>query len=87
MMNTNDPAYAHNPDLNKDWKPKFARRIYKCDGCGHERVTETNHTGSVWASECHGNCKIILFPRSYRERVMRAHTVQRYVRELDKEIT
>jgi DNA replicative helicase MCM subunit Mcm2 (Cdc46/Mcm family) len=66
--------FDHNPDLNPDWVPKFANRLYRCQKCGHERHIETNHTGIVWAARCKGSCRKVLHANTTEEVVLPAST-------------
>lgn len=65
-MNPSD----HNPDINPNWKPGVARRVYQCNECGEVKIINTNHTGTVWAEPCAGRCKDIINPHTSRERVL-----------------
>lgn len=71
---------AHNPDVNPDWTPKFARRVYKCSGCGHEIVTETNHTGSIYPL-CKGSCRQEMFKFTPRFTKVRRQTIHVYIKD------
>lgn len=62
---------AHNPDVNPDWKPLVAYRIYACTACGAETRINTNHTGK---------CRRIVNPHTARERVYPADTCHAFVR-------
>jgi len=73
---------AHNPDINAEWTPLVANRVYACSVCGTEDSFTTNHTGTVWAHSCAGKCRDIRAPNTARERVIwRAPRAHFYVRE------
>lgn len=74
--------FAHNPDVNKEWKPKVAWRTYACAECGTEQKLQTNHTGTVWGTACAGKCKDISNPNTAREHVQwHPRRTHRYVCE------
>lgn len=70
---------AHNPDVNPDWKPLVAYRIYACTACGAETTINTNHTGKCF-SRCKGKCRTITNPHTAREQVYPADTCHAFVR-------
>lgn len=74
--------FEHNPDVNDNWKPKIARRVYACSECGQETEIQTNHTGTVWSHRCTGTCRNILNPHTELERVFPKSTAHKYVSEL-----
>lgn len=77
--------FEHNPDLNPNWRPLVAWRVYRCVGCDAETELQTNHTGRVYHARCAGSCKDIIFANTAREKVTwhpdRPHD---YVREADR---
>jgi DNA-directed RNA polymerase subunit RPC12/RpoP len=76
------PDQSHNPDVNPQWAPKVAYRIYVCDECGAETQIQTNHTGHVAAAKCAGRCRDIFNPDTAREIVMwHPHRPHTYLRE------
>lgn len=74
--------YKHNPDINPNWKPKMARRVYRCSECNNEVITETNHTGSCYPV-CEGKCRQIINPHTAREIVMKKMTKHLYIKEAE----
>lgn len=71
--------FDHNPDVNPNWTPEYARRIYQCRVCGTQRTIETNHTGTVWNTRCGGTCRDIINPHSTREMVYPARRPHDFV--------
>lgn len=74
-------AYKHNADVNPDWTPKVAKRVYACKQCDAEQSLETNHTGTVFTARCVGSCRQIFNAHTAREFVTPYHGPHRYVRE------
>lgn len=54
-----DTRLASDPDINPDWKPRVAYRVYACETCGAETNISTNHTGKC-VSRCKGACRTVL---------------------------
>ncbi len=80
-MSSNDP---HNPDINPNWTPKVAWRVYTCAECGARTKLQTNHTGKVYANPCAGRCKDIYNPHTATERVVwHPDRVHKYVCEAE----
>ena len=71
----------HNPDVNPDWTPLVASRVYACRDCGTEVTIQTNHTGTVWARRCAGRCRLILNEHTENEKVRPAYRPHVYIRE------
>jgi purine nucleoside phosphorylase len=67
MLGKETTMFNHNPDVNPNWTPLVARRVYACNQCGTEQVISTNHTGTVWAQRCVGKCRTIANAHTARE--------------------
>lgn len=78
-----DERRAHDPDVNKGWKPKVAYRVYACAECGAETAISTNHTGKCF-SRCKGACRHIIHPHTAREKVFPADTVHHYLKDAEQ---
>jgi len=72
----------HNPDTNPNWTPLVGLRVYACGRCGTEKQVSTNHTGTVWAEKCDGDCRQILNPHTENEIVLSYYGPHKYVREV-----
>ena len=75
-----DTRLASDPDINPDWKPRVAYRVYACETCGAETNISTNHTGKC-VSRCKGACRTVLNPHTAREKVFPADTVHVFNRD------
>lgn len=79
-MTSKTHKHKHNPDTNPDWTPLMKQRVYKCEVCGHEHKTTTNHTGACYPI-CKGKCRQILHPHTPHEIVMHRQTKHVYVKD------
>lgn len=73
----------HNPDVNPNWRPLMAQRVYACDTCQAETTIPTNHTGKTYGTRCAGKCRTIYNPHTAREIVAPHYGPHHYVRDAD----